>query len=88
MDVTPFVEGGDEIGFPVIETEVVEGSGAQNLRNLAANEFTGCDLANLIADCHAPAGCDQFFDIVSRGMVGDAAHRSRAAFREGHIQNT
>ena len=88
MDVAAFVECGEEIGFSVIEAEVVEGSWAQNLGNLAANEFAGCDLAHLIADRHAPASCDEFFDIVPRGMVGDAAHGSRAAFREGHIQNT
>ena len=87
MAVPALAEGGEEIRFAIIEAEVIERAGAENLRNLSAHEFAGGDFTHLIANRNTPASPNEFFNIVPRGMVGDAAHRSRAAFRQRDIQD-
>ena len=87
MRVTALREGCEEVRFSVIQAEVVERAGAEDLGNFAADEFSGGYFADLIADRGAPAGGDEFFDVAARGVEGDAAHGGRAALREGDIED-
>ncbi len=79
--------GGQVIRLPVIESEIVQRSRTENLRYLAADEFPGGHLADLIADCYPPARSDQFFNIPASGMERNPAHRRRPAFGQSHIQD-
>jgi len=80
-------DGGEVILPALVEAEIIERAGAQDLRKLAPHEFAGLDLADLVADGHAFAGGDEFFDVALHRVVGHAAHRSRAAPGERDIQN-
>ena len=87
MRVAALGESREEVRFPVVEAEVVERAGAEDLGDFAADEFASGHFADLVADRGAPAGGDEFFDVAARGMVGDAAHGGRAALGQGDIED-
>jgi hypothetical protein len=80
-------DGSEVIRSAIIEAEVVERSGAQNLADFAANKFPGLHFADLVAYRCAPPGGDQLFDVTSCRMKRNAAHRCLAALGKGHIEN-
>ncbi len=82
-----WADGGEVVGLAVVEAEIVEGAGADDLAEFAADQLARLDFSNLVADGDAPAGLDQLLYVTPRGVVGHAAHGHLAAFGEGDIHD-
>ena len=92
------VEPGEPVGFfartdsgevvvaVFFEPEVIEGAGAEDAGDFAADEFAWGDLADLVADGDALAGFDEFGHVSAGAVVGDAAHGDVAAFGQGDVE--
>ena len=79
-------DGGKVVVAVFLEAEVVEGAGAEDAGDFAADEFARGDLADLVANGHAFAGFDQFGHVGAGAVVGDAAHGSVAALGQGDVE--
>ena len=61
-------------------------AGAEDLRDVAANEFAGLGVFELVADGNFSAMFEQLADVALGGVVRDAAHRHAVALGEGEVQ--
>ena len=79
-------DGGEVVVAVFLESEVIEGAGAEDAGDFAADELAGDDFADLVADGDAFAGFDEFGHVGTGAVVGDAAHGDVAAFGEGDVE--
>ena len=59
---------------------------ADDLRNIARNNFARLRLARLITHRHAFPGLDQLRDVIMRCVIRHPAHRHAVAFSQRHVQ--
>jgi hypothetical protein len=79
-------DGGEVVVAVFLESEIVEGAGAEDAGDFAADEFARGDVADLVADGDAFTGFNEFRDVGAGAVVGDAAHGDVAAFGQGDIE--
>ena len=83
----PGQDGSEVVVAVFLESEIVKGAGAENARDLAADEFAGCDFADLVANGDAFAGLDEFGHVGAGAVVGDAAHGDVVAFGQCDVED-
>jgi len=69
------------------ELFVEVGAGAEDLSDLAFDEFTGFGFFDLVTDSDTVPGFEEFADVGGGGVVWDAAHRGRAAAGQGDVED-
>jgi GNAT superfamily N-acetyltransferase len=72
--------------FRFEQIEIAHRARANNLGDVARDDFTRLRFAGLIANRHASACLDELRDVSSRCVIWHAAHRNAVSFRQRHIE--